>query len=383
MSFVRKASSPARRAALSLLLSLPPAGLSAGLVLRPDVARAQGPKSGKKRKKPERKWIKHQIIAGDSLDEIAERYGVTKSGLIRWNKLDPKRPMIIAGHKLSVYAAKFPPPREEISYEVKRGDTWYEIAKAHGCTVDELKRWNKKVPRAFKAGTDLTIWVEPEPPSYVEPGEKAVVDDTPLPLKQVRANGISVGSPNRGRLLHGIQMPENEALYTVLRPENCYGSSHTISTLQLAAARWRRVYDYSGALVISAISRPGGGRFRPHRSHQNGRDVDIRLPVRADVSGTSASSTGEVDWDATWAFVAELLATDQVVYIFLERSRQRYLYKAAQRAGVSEEDLRKFIQYPRQSGTNYGIVRHSRGHTAHMHVRFKCGPKDRSCADGT
>jgi len=351
----------------------------------PSRVHAQGPKSSggsdkNGKNKPERKWIKHEIIAGDSLDEIAVRYGVSKDGLIRWNKLDKKRPMIIAGHKLTVYARLFPPPREEITYEVKRGDTWYEIAKEHGTTVDLLKRWNKKVPRAFKAGTELTIWVEPEPPGYIVQDEQS---DAPLPLKKVRANGVSVGRPNRGRLVNGIQMPDNEEIYTVLRPENCFGSSHTVSTLQAAAARWRRGYDYSGELVISAISLPKGGRFRPHRSHQNGRDVDIRLPVRAGVSGTAAGSVNEVDWDATWAFVHELLDTEQVVYIFLDRSRQRYLYKAAKKAGVDSKQLDQWIQYPRASGTNYGVVRHARGHTAHMHVRFKCGPKDRSCDDGT
>lgn len=345
----------------------------------PQRASAQNPKDGDK-KKSERKWIKHHVIAGDSLDEIAARYGVSKDGIIRWNKLDPKRPMIIAGRTVTVYARVVPPPREEISYEVKKGDTWYDIAKAHNTTVDKLKRWNKKVPRAFRAGTKLTIWIEPEPPGYIEAEAQ---DDSPLPVKKVRDNGVSVGSPNHGRLVNGLQMPDNDELYTVLRPENCFGSSHTVATLQTAVAKWRRVYDYDGQLIISAISRPGGGRFRPHRSHQNGRDVDIRLPVRAGITGTAAGSVNDVDWDATWAFVAELLATDQVVYIFLETSRQRQLYKAAKKAGASEEDLKKWIQYPRQSGTNFGIVRHSKGHTAHMHVRFKCGPKDKSCQDGT
>lgn len=371
-----------RRVLHSAALAATLVASSAAVSLVPGQAHAQGPESddGKtKKKKPERKWIKHHIIAGDSLDEIAARYGVSKDGLIRWNKLDEKRPMIIAGHHLTVYARLFPPPREEITYEVKRGDTWYEIAKQHNTTVDRLKRWNKKVPRAFKAGTKLTIWIEPEPPGYIEPEAQ---DDSPLPVKKVRDTGVSVGSPNRGRLVNGIQMPDNEELYTVLRPENCFGSSHTVATLQLAAAKWRRSYDYDGELVISAISRPKGGRFRPHRSHQNGRDVDIRLPVRAGVSGTAAGSVNDVDWDATWAFMHELLLTEQVVYIFLDRSRQRYLYRAAKKAGVDSGQLDMWIQYPRPSGTNYGVIRHARGHTAHMHVRFKCGPKDRSCDDG-
>ena len=38
--------------------------------------------------------------------------------------------------------------------------------------------------------------------------------------------------------------------------------------------------DLEGEIKIADISKKGGGRLRPHSSHQAGRDVDIRLPRR-------------------------------------------------------------------------------------------------------
>ena len=46
------------------------------------------------------RWIKHRIIPGELLGDIADRYQVSSKELIRWNKLDPDHPRIYAGRKL-------------------------------------------------------------------------------------------------------------------------------------------------------------------------------------------------------------------------------------------------------------------------------------------
>lgn len=341
------------------------------------------------------KWIEHLVVAGDRLDEIADRYGVSRESLIRWNKLDPKKPQIVHGRTLRVHAKTHVLPRVERTHVVAKGDTWSGIAKKYGVDEDRLRRWNKAVPRKFKIGTELSVWVEQREPSEkrrksgsvggaseLETGgaaEDTYELETPLPLKSVRGNAYSVGLPNRGRLAAGVQMPENRELYTLSRPELTYGSSHTVRSLQEAIAVWRRDYGFVGSLVITCISKPGGGKFRPHKSHQSGRDVDIRLPVKKK-EGASAGDINDVDWDATWALVKTLIDGGQVQYVFLNTDRQRQLYKAALRAGAKKEELAKWIQFPQKAGTNHGIVRHADGHKAHIHVRFKCGPREKSCS---
>ncbi len=347
------------------------------------------PKDEASDEKPKRKWIRHEIIPGETLQDIADRYGVYRKSLIRWNKMDPDRPRLYAGKTLKVYAEHVPPERVEISYVVKYGDTWAKIAEAHGIEESDLRRWNLKVPRRFKAGTKLVVWLEPEDleeePEFAlsgggEQGEAAIEkNDALLPLEKFSTRSESVGSPNSGRISNSTQLPENPPLYTRLRPEEAYASSHTIATLQLAVARWRRDSGYLGKLVIAALSKRGGGRLSPHKSHQSGRDVDIRMPVKKGVKGSLAENASQVDWDATWGLVRALLETGQIQYIFLSYERQPYLYKAAKRAGASKDELEKWIQYPRKNHTNNGVVRHAKGHTAHIHVRFHCGPKEPRC----
>src|SRR5690606_23507242 len=176
-----------------------------------------------------------------------------------------------------------------------------------------------------------------------------------------------------------LQLPDNEQLYTRLRPEEAYASSHTIATLQLAIARWRRDSGYTGKLIVAAISKQGGGRLSPHKSHQSGRDADVRMPVVKGVKGSLAENPSQVDWKATWALVHALLDTGQIQYIFLSYDRQRHLYKAAKRAGATDEELEAWIQYPRPNHSNNGVVRHAKGHNAHIHVRFHCAENESRC----
>ena len=359
---------------------------------------------------PGSRWVKHTILPGERLDAIAERYGVTRDALILWNKLDRRNPRIYAGRTLRVRAEEHPPARTKIHYTVRRGDTWSAIARRHGVHEDDLRRWNRAVPRRFRAGTDLRLWVEqaktspdpkmptiadvvgPElepPPPPEEPHErdrargngrsKSKSKSKSVKLPAVTGRGSSVGKPNRGKLSRGVQMPE-DAHWILRRPDEAYGSRHTVQQLLGAFEVFFEESGYDRPLSIGSLSKKGGGKLRPHKSHQSGRDADIRLPLAEGLSvKTIPSEASKVDWDATWVLIRALLETDQIEYVFLSHARQKKLYKAARRAGVSKKQLETWLQYPNPAGTNHGIVRHAKGHTAHIHVRFKCGPRENRC----
>lgn len=205
-------------------------------------------------------------------------------------------------------------------------------------------------------------------------------------LSQITANPApvgkaqSVGSPNRGRLKRGVQL-QSSNWYTVRTPRESWGSSHTINQLHHALVRFRIGSKYKRELVVQDLSLRSGGHFPPHRSHQSGRDVDIRLCVNHRVKQNGVPrKVSQVDWDATWALVHELIKTGEVEYIFLDYDRQKHLYRGAQRAGVPKTLLARWIQYPTHSQSQRsGIVRHSKGHSVHIHVRFRCGPRDKHC----
>ncbi len=327
--------------------------------------------------KKTRTWVKHGVIAGDTLVKVARRYGVTRSELIRWNRLNPERPVIVIGRSLRVYAKVVPLPRERRVHAVVKGDSWSGIASKYGVSQSLLRRWNPKYKgkRSLYVGNLVIVWLDGMATIKKE------VTDEPLPLVAVQQGARSVGAPARGKIYGSAPIPENKSLYMVLRPRLSFGSTHAIEQLQLGIARFRRDYAYDGRVVIASMSREGGGRLKPHLSHQSGRDVDVRLPLVAGLKGTLPQSYEEVDWSATWGLVKSLIDTKEVVYIFLTHSAQRRLYRAAKRAGMTEVELKPLIQYPESIGSGRAVVRHSKGHDKHFHVRFKCGSADDACRD--
>lgn len=336
-------------------------------------------------KKP--KWIKHEVVPGERLDDIALRYDVKRGSLIRWNKLDEDKPTLVAGKSISVYTKHIPPAQQKIIYTVVKGDTWQKIADAHGVDVDHLRlRWNQKVPRNFKAGQDIVVWLDPLTQSgaiglgTLSPGGVVkTATGKVIPLVAIPKGAVSVGKPNKGKLVNGKALPENDKLYTIRRPEEAFGSSHTLSHLQAAIADFRRTTGYDRELVIGAISKKSGGRISPHSSHQSGRDVDIRMPAKKGVKSSEMDDASDIDWNATWALIRALVATGEVQYIFMSHSRQKYLYEAAKKAGAKKDELERIIQYPAKAKTNNGIVRHAKGHDVHIHVRFTCASNETKC----
>lgn len=335
-------------------------------------------KRGKKQRSSRRKsgprWIRHRVIDCENLTEIAARYAVKRSHIAAWNEMKGKNPVIRPGQKLLIKTRFDPPEREKRIYKVRSGDSWKKIAQRFRVDVKQLYCWNRGRPRRLRVGRELLVWVDPSRSS----GGKG--DDSALPLVAVRESGMSVGRPDRGRLLNGVQLPKNPKLYRLRNPNNSWGSSHAVEMLQLGVARFRRDTGFDGELVIHDMSRKRGGRLPPHTSHRSGRDVDIRLPLAPGIKpGTVPERVSQVDWDAVWGLVKALVSTGQVKYIFLSRSRQRFLYAAAKRAGAADKELDRMIQYPR--GEKVAVVRHDPGHVHHIHVRFRCGENETSCKD--
>jgi len=337
------------------------------------------------------RWIEHRVAPGERIAEIGDYYGVGSSDIIAWNKLDKDRPMIRTGQQLRIMTSAPSQSRERMSYLVRRGDSWATLSKRFAVTISRLRdQWNKG-EESLQMGARIVVFRISEPelavPSTTAPSLTAIATPVAavkmpvsvLPMIAPAAGGQSVGRPDRGRIANATQLPINGGLYTVRNPDHSWGSSHAITLLARSIQEFRTT-GFSGEVVIQDMSRKNGGRFRPHRSHQSGRDVDIRLPLRSGLTmGTIPTEAHHVDWDATWALMRAMLATDRVRFIFLSRPRQKQLYEAALRAGATKEELEPLLQFPRHSKT--AVIRHSRGHTKHFHVRFSCGPDEPACID--
>ncbi len=324
--------------------------------------------------KPKRQWIRHVVTPRERLSQIAARYGVKRDDLVEWNGLANRRVRLRQGTRLRIHARQTPPPRKKITYVVEEGDTWSSIAVMHRVDYRDLLGFNWPRPRSLDPGLELTIWIDPGRPRTVNVHH----GKSPPPLPEGIDGAQSRGHPARGRLRNAVRLPESD-LYDCGHDRWLWGSSHTMRNLINAVAEFRYNSGFEGRLIVGSISRRRGGRFPPHRSHQSGRDVDIRLPLMPGLATRISPNADEIDWGASWELVRALVDTGEVEVIFLEGPLQRRLYQAALWEGAIAEELRTIIAWPNRQGNEKALVRHSKGHDGHIHVRFRCGPDEPRC----
>ncbi len=195
-----------------------------------------------------------------------------------------------------------------------------------------------------------------------------------------RRRSRSVGRPTSGYLRDARCLPESGPGFIAFSPNRC-ATDETITILLYAIRELMREYPSSVPVVIGALSRPQGGRLKPHKSHRSGRDVDIgyfavgNRPLRtfADLR------PDEIDYDKTFYLMATLIATGRVDFIFVNYALQPRFVEAARRLGYDDEQIDYLFQYPKGRKSRTGLIRHARGHTRHFHVRFACPRGDEEC----
>lgn len=115
------------------------------------------------------RWQRHKIARGESLSGIATRYKTTVAVLKKANKLSSHR--IRAGKYLIIpspahtqLAQAEPMPTSQATgkksriHIVKKGDTWWDLAKTYNVGVQQLAQWNgKKTEDTLRLGQKLTV----------------------------------------------------------------------------------------------------------------------------------------------------------------------------------------------------------------------------------
>jgi hypothetical protein len=86
---------------------------------------------------------------------------------------------------------------------------------------------------------------------------------------------VSVGYPNRGLLRFGMRINDDRDLRVKVGSlDSRHGTGELVRLIESAAHEVAFRYPRA-QLTVGDLSRPGGGRIRPHVSHQSGRDVDL------------------------------------------------------------------------------------------------------------
>ena len=170
----------------------------------------------------------------------------------------------------------------------------------------------------------------------------------------------SMGQPTRGWLHNGVAIDSTICLESVTVDN--FGTRELSDLLYDVSCH---MYSLTRArLSMHDASGPHGGRLRPHKSHQNGLDVDVGH-FRRGLSGYE-NSTGYISSDAeslavTWEFVRSLVRHPVGVEYIFWSSRN-----------ISRLRLYVIGAWGKEEWDNYSSVFHAeRHHTRHMHIRIE------------
>ncbi|MCH9680636.1 MAG: penicillin-insensitive murein endopeptidase [Deltaproteobacteria bacterium] len=277
-----------------------------------------------------------------------------RGDLQRWNSKLRKNPDLLSvGQRIRVCPEISPRTRKSIEYTVQPGDTLGAIAERYKLTSRELMRYQRGKltdPSALRVNQKLRIWVD-----------GGVV------------KGFGGIDRDKGVLRAGVQLPPGKH-YHVKWSAGAWGTADSVRAIQTAVSAYKRRMPGGPKVHIGDISKKGGGKFKPHVSHQHGRDVDIGYVLKGDQANETrfrSATKSNFDVARTWRLLKSFLDTEQVTYIFVDYKLQKLLYEHAKSRGASEELLDELFQYPRGRRRAHGVIRHWKGHVNHFHVRFR------------
>ncbi|WP_343073324.1 LysM peptidoglycan-binding domain-containing protein [Pyxidicoccus fallax] len=175
---------------------------------------------------------------------------------------------------------------------------------------------------------------------------------------------MAVGFVHSGRLVNAKRFPESQD-WIVVSPEVAWATEETVSYLAEAIREVRAKFPNAPPLRVNGMSNKEGGYLRPHKSHQNGRDVDLGFyyptvdPIR------EREREKVINVPLNWALIRALVTKTDVQLILVDRRVRKVIYDHALASGEDKAWLDSFFN----DGPN-GIVRHARRHRDHFHVRF-------------
>lgn len=135
-------------------------------------------------------WRNYKVVAGDSLSTVARKFSTTTSVIRRVNNLSGD--MIRVGQRLMIpsasqnsdqYALSAGQRLEKkqsrnrkgnrINYTVRRGDTFWDIAREHRVSVRQVAAWNNMAPGdPLIPGKRLVIWSQATQPKTVASNDR-------------------------------------------------------------------------------------------------------------------------------------------------------------------------------------------------------------------
>jgi len=294
-----------------------------------------------------------KVQRGDTLSSIAKRYDVSVRDLRRWNHLRKDR--IRPGDKLHLRPATR-------LYTVRRGDTIAKIAKREGATSEDIIDLNPGLDDGkLRAGEVIEV-----------PGGE--VNGPAHPSKEKKRAARRGKRKKREPCPNKITRVPRHVGYRRAHSDAGWATAQTNRFLRRGFSYVLRRHKLAPRVEVLDASRKDLSPVGDHRSHQEGRDVDISYyqkicPRRGCPAITVPPKM--LDVRRQWTLLRYWIKRDQVDMIFIDRGLQEKLYEYAKTHGTTDKQLDEWFQYPRKAGSQEGIIRHWPGHRNHLHVRFK------------
>lgn len=185
---------------------------------------------------------------------------------------------------------------------------------------------------------------------------------------------LSIGQANKGRLLFGYKMRTAFGLW-VMEPEDSYTSYEVALTLYALNALVRRAHPEGADLMVLDISQESGGRFEPHRTHQNGADVDLRYylkPVPPNDHEKRFVHASKLDLKRMWTFLRLVKYYDLAELIFMDYRLQQALYDyGLSTLKMDKRELSKYLSFPSKGKRGNALAQHIKNHYHHLHIRLR------------
>ncbi|HYH95582.1 penicillin-insensitive murein endopeptidase [Hyalangium sp.] len=175
---------------------------------------------------------------------------------------------------------------------------------------------------------------------------------------------VSVGFVHSGRMVNAVRFPEGSD-WTVVSPDKAWTTEETVHYLTQVIRELRARYPDAPLLRVNQISNRDGGYIRPHKSHQNGRDVDLGFFYPNGNVVRARARENYIDPVMNWALIRALVTHADVQVILVDRRVQKVLFEHAMKIGEDKAWLDSLFH-----AGEHSIIKHARGHRDHFHVRF-------------
>jgi hypothetical protein len=198
-----------------------------------------------------------------------------------------------------------------------------------GAGIHALAAAEEPEARAVRLGLPVEA-PRPAPQTGDEPRRRPPQPVAPNPPRIDWRNSEAVGTPEAGRLRHGVALPASGRYWVswdpVLRRSPSrrwrrFGTDRLLRTTLAIMREFGAAHPGASRVAIGDLSRPRGGEFGPrwgyigHVTHQNGLDIDVYYP-RSDGREKPPESVDQVDVGLAQELVDRFVAAGaETVYV--------------------------------------------------------------------